>query len=157
MRRARIVIARLLPLCLVPAVFGGCYAYSFAPTTPAPGRTIAVDLNDRGRVALEQNVGPSVWTVEGALVAATDSTFELRVARTIGLRGESQRWNGEVVTIRREHTGLLRERQFSAGRTVALAGAVTVGVGAFIATRGLGVFGSGTPSDGPTPPPGGGT
>jgi hypothetical protein len=83
--------------------------------------------------------------------------LQLKVARTITFRGESQRWNGELVTIRREFTGLLRTRQFSTGRTVALAGAVTVGVGAFIATRGLGVFGSGTPSEGPTPPPGGGT
>lgn len=157
MRRARNMMARLLPLVLVPAATGGCYAYTYAPSTPAPGRTIAVDLNDRGRVALEQNVGPSIYTVEGVLESATDSALQLRVQRTIGLRGQSQRWSGESVTIRREFTGLLRERQFSTGRTVALAGSVAVGVGAFIAAGGFNVFGAGSPGNPPPVEPPGGT
>jgi hypothetical protein len=156
MGRARsMLLACLLPLGLAPAALTGCYRYTYPPATPAPSRYIALDLNDRGRVALEHHVGPSIARVEGTLDGATDSVLTLRVVRTISLRGQSSRWNGESVTIRREHVGVLRERHFSPGRTVALAGSMAAGVGAFILTRDLFGFGGSSSGRGPTDPPGG--
>lgn len=154
-RAVRSVLARVVPLGLAPVVLAGCYTYVYAPATPAPGQYVSVDLNDRGRVALEQNVGPSIARVEGPLEQADDSVLTLRVSRTIGLRGESNRWNGELVTMRREHAGLLRERRLSTGRTVALAGSLAVGLVAFAATQGLMGGSSGGIVTPPPPPPGG--
>ena len=139
MKRATVLLryARAALLGLAPAVAAGCYTYAYTPVSPAPGQYVSLDLNDRGRVALDDSVGPEVARVEGLLTGQDDSTLSLRVARTVGLRGEIVKWNVESLTVRREFVGLLRERHLSAGRTVALAGGLAVGVGAFVATRGL--------------------
>jgi hypothetical protein len=141
MRVAAILrLARATLLGLTPAALAGCYAYAYAPATPLSGQYVSLDLNDRGRVALVDSVGPSVARVEGLLASSDDSVLALHVARTVGMRGEIVRWNGESVTVRREYVGQLRERHLSTARTAVLAGSVAVGVGAFMASRGL--FGS---------------
>ena len=155
--RANVLLryARAALLGLAPAVAAGCYTYSYAPVSPAPGQYVSLDLNDHGRVALEESVGPEVARVEGLLTEQDDSSLSLRVGRTVGLRGEIVKWNGESLTVRREHVGLLRERHLSTGRTVALAGSVAVGVGAFMATRGLLGSSAGEPQGPPGGPPNG--
>jgi hypothetical protein len=61
------------------------------------------------------------------------------------------------VTLRREHYQSMRERQLSRGRTFMLAGSLSAGVVAFVATRSLFGFGAGNdnPPGGPENPPGG--
>jgi len=139
MKRARVLLrcARAALVGLAPAALAGCYTYAYAPASSAPGQYVSLDLNDRGRVALEESVGPEIARVEGVLTGEDDSTLSLNVRRTEGLRGEIVKWNGESLTVRRELVSLLRERHLSTARTVALAGTVAVGVGAFVASRGL--------------------
>lgn len=139
-------------LCLTPALLMGCYEYKYTPVQPVAGMQLALDLNDRGRSELADHVGPEIMRVEGTLVSAADSEYVLRVARTFGFRGEEHRWNGEPVTIRYAHVGLVRERTFSAPRTVVLAGTITASAVAFVVTRNLIGTGSGGPADPGTPP-----
>ena len=143
----------LLAASLAPAVLGGCYAYTaYVHDRPSPGMVVEVTLNDRGRVLLEENVGPEIWSVEGAVASAGDSSFVLQVRRVIGLDRNTTRWGGEEVMVPMSAVRELRERQFSSGRTVLLAGSVTAGLVGLIATTSI--VGSASGDGGSTNPPG---
>ena len=140
---------------LAPVALMGCYTYTYTPVTPMPGTQLSLALNDMGRAQMQNNIGPEVASVEGLLVSATDSQYVLQVSRTIGFRGNENRWNGEPVTVQYGYVGMVRERRFSAGRTVMLAGTFTASMLAFVATRTL-IGGStggtnGNPGDGGDP------
>lgn len=138
-------------MCLAPMLLAGCYEYKYTPVAPVAGMQLALDLNDRGRLELAEHVGPEIARVEGTLVSVADSQYMMHVARTYGFRGQEHRWNGEPVTIRYSQVGLVRERSFSAPRTVVLAGTITASAVAFVVTRSL--LGGGSSS---VPPGGGG-
>lgn len=138
-------------LVLAAANLAGCYTYRPVYTTPDPGQRMVLDLSDRGRIDLEQNIGPDIATVEGILRSVADSIYTLAVTEVRGLYGSRVRWNGELVTFRREHVRIMRERRYSRPHTFALATALASGTVAFIVTRGF--FGLG---GGETPGPGGG-
>jgi hypothetical protein len=136
---------------LLPVVAGGCYTYSAYPLDrPQPASVVEVQLNDRGRVAMEGNVGPEVRAIEGQVVQATDSTFILSVRRVTGIDGNTSRWAGEHVSFRTENVRLIREKKLSAGRTAMFVGSLTASAMMFIAAGSLNVFGS--EGDGPSGP-----
>lgn len=136
---------------LAPVALMGCYTYTYTPVTPAPGTRLSLALNDIGRASLLNNVGPEVASVEGELVSTADSQYVLRVNRTIGFRGQENRWSGESVTVRFGYVGMVRERRFSPQRTAVAAAGLTAGVLAFVATRTL--LGGSSGGNGGTPPP----
>jgi hypothetical protein len=150
---------RLPALAAVAVVMTGCYTYTPVGDAlrPVAGTTVQATLTDRGRVALEQSLGPEVWQVEGMVRTVSDSTVEMSVHKTVTISRASTRWTGEPVTLRREHYQSMRERQLSRGRTFMLAGSLSAGVVAFVATRSLFGFGAGNdnPPGGPENPPGG--
>ena len=150
MRRSAKLVALAGSLLL-----GGCYTYAIPVTDRVmPASIVEVTLNDRGRVAMEANVGPEVLSVEGAVVSVSDSGFVLAVKKVVGLDRNSSNWSGEHVTFRNESVRHVRERKFSAGRTAFLVGAATASALAFVASGGLldGIFGR----EGPTGGGGGG-
>ena len=121
----------------------GCY--TFVPAgqiTPQPGTVIALDINDRGRVALGGSIGPEVSQIEGRVVSMDTSEYVLHVTGLHFLRGGEQAWSGELVHIRTEFVSSRYERRFSPVRS-ALLGAVAVGAVALVATKGLGGLGTG--------------
>jgi hypothetical protein len=120
---------------------------------PAPGSRLVVELNDAGRAGMAPTVGPSVASVEGALVEGSDSQFVLAVSQVYGLDGSQSRWGGERVTIRPEQIRRMSLRVFSPGRTAALVGGATVSFVAFVVTRSL-IGGGNEPTDIVPPPPG---
>jgi hypothetical protein len=146
----------LLAAVLAPAALGGCYAYTASiHDRPVPGTVVEVTLNDRGRVLLADNVGPEIWRVEGAVAAVEDSSFVLHVRRITGLDRESSRWGGEAVTVPVAGVREFRERQFSSGRTVLLAGSVAAGIAGIIASTGIVGSASGDPGGNGGNPPNG--
>jgi len=142
-------------LCLAPVALAGCYTYTYTPLAPVPGMQVALDLNDHGRAELQNNVGPEVATVEGTLVSNADSTYLIKVSRTISFRGQTHKWAEEPVTVRYAHVGMVRERKFSTPRTVVAVGTFGAGVVAFVVTRSLLSGGSGGSGGNDPPPPGG--
>ncbi len=152
-RRGRSALCLGVLLAAVP--LGGCYTYTvYAHDRPLAGSIIEVTLNDRGRVAMEPHMGPEVLSAEGRVLQASDSTFVLAVTRVVHLDRAVQRWGAEQVAFRLEHARQLRERRFSSGRTVLLAGSFTASVVAFVATGVvLNVFGR--EGSGPSGPGGG--
>ena len=118
-------------------VSSGCYVYTPAPVPPPQGSQVVLELNDRGRVALGDSIGPTGKEVEGTVVGSPDSSLLLSVARVGYLNGQSNKWNGERLSVARNLVDRATERRFSPARTwitVAAATAVTI---AFIASRNL--------------------
>lgn len=137
------------------ACLGACYTYT-APLEVRPeiGRTLAFELTDAGREALATGIGAGTEQVEGVLLDLTDTTYGVRVTRVVDVRGVVTRWSGEIVSLRREHIGAVRERRSSPARTALAAGAVTVGVAAIVSVTTLSVFGNdanGPPGEQPPP------
>jgi hypothetical protein len=141
---------------LLSLVLGGCYQYTQSyQDRPVPATVVEVQLNDRGRVAMEQNVGPEVLTVEGTVAEVSDSGFVLSVQRVAGINRQTYKWSGERVAFRNDHVRGIRERRFSAGRTVLFAGGMAASALAFAVTRsilGAGFGDRGGPNPGPIDP-----
>jgi hypothetical protein len=120
-----------------------------ARLTPEPGSVIALDITDRGRVALGGDIGPELSQIEGRLVSRDSSEYVLGVTGVRFLRGGEQVWHGETVHLKSDYVGNRYERRFSTARSVAL-GALAVGAVAIVATtslRGLGQGDRETPPD----------
>src|SRR5713101_2238433 len=93
------VLAARCLLCLTPVALAGCYTYSYVASGPAPGARVALDLTDVCRVQLSNRIGSEVLTIEGWLVSTADSQVTLRVERTIGIRGGTVPWAGELTEL----------------------------------------------------------
>jgi hypothetical protein len=115
----------------------GCYTYAPAAGELAPGSGVAYTVTDRGRVALNDQVGPGVARVEGTLLQRTGSESVIAVSRIRMIDGSISRWAGERVTVSTDHVANSYERRFSKQRTAVAVGAAAVGVTLFILTRNL--------------------
>lgn len=114
---------------------GACYAYAPVTGTPVAGQELALVVTDRGRVALNERVGPDLDELRGTLVRTTDSSYTLAMKQAVTLRRASSTWTGESLTVASSFVSSVREKQFSKGRSWLLAGSATAAVVAFIATR----------------------
>jgi hypothetical protein len=124
----------------------GCYTLEPARLSPEPGSVIALDITDRGRVALGGEIGPELSRVEGRLVSRDTTEYVLGVTGVQFLRGGEQVWHGETVHLKSDYVGTRYERRFSATRSVAL-GALAAGAVAIVATTSLRGFGQGDRSN----------
>lgn len=142
-------------LLTATSTLGGCYSHAPVVGVPAPGSTVVLDLTDRGRVALSDSVGPSANRIEGVTAAgSSDSSYALRVSAVQFLNGQTNRWNGEPLTVRADLVGRAQERRFSRGRTVALGAAILAAIVTVIVSTDLFVAGDSVPDPRPTPPDG---
>jgi hypothetical protein len=132
----------------------GCYASMPVNGTPAAGTTVVLDLNDRGRVALGEQVGPSARTIEGQVGSASDSTYSLRVSSVSYLNGQSNRWSGEPLTVPANLVSRATQRTFSRGRTTLLGVAAAAALAILIKSTNLLGNASGGGDVGRPPPPG---
>jgi hypothetical protein len=140
-------LLHLFGLSALSALQAGCYTLQPAQgIVPEIGSKVAFDVNDVGRVALGGQMGPEIAQIEGRLVSRDNGEFVLAVSEIHLLRGGDQVWNGEPVHLKSEYLGTAYERQFSKGRTIALA-AVGIGGFAYIVTRSL--VGSGQDAQAP--------
>lgn len=130
-----------------------CYVYQPLATAPDPGEHISVELTDRGRVAVADQLGQGILRVEGLLVQRTDEQFVISVARVATIDGQTSNWAGERVSIPRAEVAHVAERSFSQSRTWLAVGAATAAVAAFAVSRAL--VGGG--NDSTSTRPGGGT
>lgn len=147
-------VAPSLALGTLPYLVG-CYASVPVRGTPSPGSTVVLDLNDRGRVALGDQIGPSAATVQGEVASASDSSYELRVRSVTYLNGQSNRWSGEPLTIPASLVSQSTQRSFSRTRTAILGAAAVAALAVLL--RSTNLIGSASGGDRDGPPPTGGT
>lgn len=137
------------------STLSGCYRFVPVTGVPSQGTTLVLDLNDRGRLALGDSIGASAARIEGLMSASSPENYVLQVSSVQYLNGQSNRWSGEQITVRTEHVGRARQREFSRSRTFLAGLGVAAVIVAAVLAADLGGSGSFEP-DPPTPPPGSG-
>lgn len=133
----------------------GCYASIPVHGTPAAGTTVVLDLNDRGRVILGDQIGPSATKVEGEIASASDSLYSLRVNSVSYLNGQSNRWSGEPLTVSANLVSQTTQRSFSRTRTTLLGVAAAAALAVLI--TGTNLIGNASGGEKGNPPPPGGS
>lgn len=155
------LLSRSLRTVALAAVLGsgcilGCYTY--VPSQASflqPGREVALDINDLGRVNLNTQIGAEVARVAGILQQQTGTDYTIKVSELTYLNGRTAMWSGEPVTIRNDYVGSVLEKKLSPGKTAAAVVASAGVVGGAIAAHTLITGGNGGGDS--KPPPGTGT
>ncbi|MCU0625341.1 MAG: hypothetical protein MUF21_02480 [Gemmatimonadaceae bacterium] len=131
----------------------GCYEFGPLPARPTGEQPrVEVLLNDRGRADLVNRIGPGALSLEGTLVARTDSLVRVRVLEVTYFDRSITQWSGEEVAISESQMRDIRAKRLSRLRTTLLAG-ITAGVAlVFIVTRTL-AGGGDSAAPGPGGPP----
>jgi len=120
----------------------GCFTYTNArPGVSYDSRPVQVTLTDSGSVVLASQIGPSMVSVNGILVADSAQMLVVSVQSTERRDGTVLDWKGERVTIPQVLVASLGARQFSASRTTLV---TVLGLAAIVAvTEAFGGLGSG--------------
>lgn len=147
MRRTPAVLA-----ALAPVLFAACYIQRPLSTpVPQASSRIVVQITDAGRAELSSRIGIGVSEVEGVVVSANDSAWDLEVLRVGYRAGPSQEWNRERVSFPRYALTNASERSLSRRRSWMMALAIT-GT-AILAAKAFGALGFGGSNGGEPPPP----
>lgn len=128
-----------------------CYAYLPLDTAPQPGTEVRLELNDRGRAALADSIGPTAHRIEGTLRSVSDSMYQLDVRSVEYFTGQIQRWAGEELRIPASYVNQSREKRFDRKRSLTVGAAALAAV--VVAIVGADLVGGTTPSSPPTEPP----
>jgi hypothetical protein len=133
-------------------VLSACYRQlPLATSLPQPEQRIVAQVTDTGVVAMSNALGPGAQQVEGIVVAADNTAWDLRMLRVDYRGGSSVLWKQEQVRFPRSALSQATERKFSSGRSWVMAAAVTSV--ALLAARFIGVIGGGEDNTKPPPPP----
>lgn len=132
-----------------------CYRYvpleAGSQAGPQAGTIVELQLNDRGRAALADSIGPAADRIEGTLRSASGGAYQLSVSSVRYFGGTMNKWSGESLRVPMEFVGRSRERRFDRKRTWAVgAGAAAALVLAILQTE---LTGGSTPRPTPVPPP----
>jgi hypothetical protein len=141
---------------LIVLQLAGCYQYVPVRGTELPiGSRVTVSVNDRGRIALAEPVGPGVRRIQGLLLANTDSAMAVSVSSVqyYDLAVPAV-WAGERVELAPDHIAEVREWRLSRTRTWLAAGLLALGAAALTLVTISGLGGD-DPGDRPTDPNGG--
>jgi hypothetical protein len=144
-RHLRMVVA----LAAMPYLTG-CYEYApVGSVSPGTGADLSVQVTDRGRIALEPQVGPEVRRINGRLLESSDTSLALSVRSVTTLRSNlSQPWSGERIAVSRNYISEIGARRLSKPRTAFMAG-LLVAAAVAVSTIGIAGFGGGDASDQP--------
>jgi hypothetical protein len=116
----------------------GCYVYE--PTMSSllvPGKSVALDLNDRGRLDLAPLIGAEVRRLSGVLVSQTSAEYVMHVNQLGFFNGRTAEWSGEAVRVPSEDVGTVLAEKLSPSRTALAVAAGVAGVGGLLASHSL--------------------
>jgi hypothetical protein len=149
-------IAALAGAALLSGALNGCYEFVPAQTDVlVPGKPIALEINDQGRVGLGSQIGAEVRRLSGTLVSQSDQDYQMKVTELTFLNDRTSQWSGEQVTVPRQFARTVFEQRLSSGRTL-MATAVSAGLivaGILVSSLSGRGGGGGDPSKPPPPPP----
>ncbi len=131
-------------------VFAACYQYVPARSLPTVGSRVVLEINDDGRVALRDQLGPGIVRLEGRLSAVEGTDMVVAASSVTQIRGQAVPVDSVRVRVSQGHVERMDERRLSRSRTwIVIGGAVAIVAAFFV---GKGAFGRTTP---PENPPGG--
>jgi hypothetical protein len=131
----------------------GCYRYvpvSDAAPSVFNGK-VRVLLAARGTLAVRGVLGENVRAIEGPVVRATTDSLYLNAEHTTSLVGVRIAMLGTPVAVARADALQVAEQQHSRRRSILTAVALVSGVAILISA--ISLASSGSPDDGPVPPP----
>ncbi len=131
-------------------LFTACYQYVPVQSALAIGSQVALEINDDGRVALREQLGPGIVRLEGRLSAVDSDGMLVETSSVTQIRGRAMPVDSVRVRVSQGHVERMNERRLSRSRTFMVIGGAVAIVAAFFV--GNGVFGRTTPPD---DPPGG--
>lgn len=144
----------MLLAAMLPSLHA-CYEYAPLATSTVPvGETVALQINDQGRVGLAERFGPGLTEIVGRVVSQQPNEIALNVYQVSQVSGESSHWSGEMTHLDRSYIGSIKGRQVSASRTTVLAVGGAAVLYYLIVNRNLigGFSGpTGDPASGPPP------
>lgn len=109
-------------------------------------------LNDQGRAALSDRLGTAVDKIEGDFVAMRDDAYVIQTYKVMQLNGNSTHWNGEQVSIAKQHAAGFQLRRLNAVKTTLVAAGVVAGIAAIFLGKSL-ITGGGSEKTPETPEP----
>lgn len=133
-----------------------CYSTRYLTGAPSADTRVVLELNDQGRLAYGERIGPSVREVEGMVTSANDSAYAVRIMSVRYLDGRQDRWAGEPFEFSRSHLSRAEERELSTSRTTLMSAVVAGGAALLFVGAKLigGAQGGGTSNGGKNPPAG---
>jgi hypothetical protein len=130
--RRRVAIALgVLQLCTA------CYSFVPVVSSPNVGAHVALEVNDEGRIALREQLGPGVLRLEGRLAAVDNTDLVLDASRVTQIRGLALPVDSMRVRLSQSFVARMDERRLSRTRTWLTVGGAIALVAAFIATDGF--------------------
>jgi len=130
--------------------FTACYQYTPIRSTPAVGSRVALEINDDGRVALRDQLGPGIVRLEGRVSAVEGDAMVLQASSVTQIRGQAIAVDTVSVRVSQGYVERMDERRLSRARTWMVIGGAIAIVASFVVSKGG--FGRSTP---PENPPGG--
>ena len=110
---------------LAPILCVLCACYESVPIELArvqPGTKLRVSLTDAGSDSLARYLGPGVETIDGKLIATTDSGVSISVSQVAMRSGQDQFWKGETVVIPRYSLSTVQARRINKPKSLLLGG-----------------------------------
>lgn len=135
----------------VALMLGGAACYNYRPTMSSDLQVehrAEFMLTDEGRVAMARTLGPGIRSIDGRLIAVSDSMWTVKVFRIESFADGPATWGGEVVQMPRSAVGMVALREFDPARSTAAAVVITGAVLLFVVR---GPFGGGWLGDPFTP------
>jgi len=150
------VVRRLAVVVVACLLFTNTACYTYRPTlsaAPQAGERVAIDITDRGRVSLGDQLGSGVSRIEGLVNENQGDVVLVSVTKVGYINAPPANWSGERIRLSSDAIARVQERQFSKSRTLLTAGIVVGASAAFLVSRSL--IGGGREDTGPpsrTPP-----
>jgi hypothetical protein len=144
---------RIAAFVAVLQVCSACYTY--APVRGSAlhvGAQVSVDVNDDGRIALRDRLGPGVLRFEGKVAAVEGDDLVVDASRVTQLRGLPLPLDSVRLRVSQRHVEQVRERRLNRKRTYLVAGTVAAIVAAFGISKGFSSRGT-PPEEAPIGPP----
>lgn len=118
-----------LLVALLATLLAGSGCFHYQPTTleVRPGAMLRLQLTDSGSAQLMPVLGPHASSVDGRLLALSDSGYRVAVSRVVR-DGSVVTWAGEEVVVPRAAIQATQQRALSGRRTLITAGVALVGV-----------------------------
>jgi len=130
----------------------GCYSYVPVRASPNVGAYVALEVNDEGRLALREQLGPGVVRLEGKLAAVSGDELVVDASRVTQIRGLPLPLDSMRLRLRQQFIDRVDERRLSRTRTWMVVGGAVALVTAFAVTKGFSSRGT-PPEEPPGPPP----
>src|SRR5215208_2539529 len=96
-------------LAFLLGVGTGCYSFPTVVNPPPVGTRVVLELNDRGRSVMGESIGPAATRIEGVVKSAPDSAYPLSVVSVDYSNGNTNKWNGEPLTVSRNFISTVKQ------------------------------------------------